>query len=143
MNPGGLMYKSFEDWLDTKTWVRDHAKMIWCKEAWDAATTANQSEIDRLRKINDELVKSNVSMVVMDYISEGLDLHYKERIRKLESDCSKLRECVEYYAEQGNWYGDDRNNLRMNIASKDTEGSDWVGGRYARETLKILEEPLT
>ena len=61
-------------------------------------------------------------------------------INKLQTQNSKLKECVEFYANKDNWYINDADGFKMIIASRDTEGSEWVGGKRARQCLKELEQ---
>lgn len=63
-----------------------------------------------------------------------------------ESRIEKLREALEFYADKNNWYDANAKYtekaempiLYMIIASIDTEGETWLGGRTAREALKKL-----
>ena len=51
-----------------------------------------QDEIGELKQVNDDLVKNNVSFFVMDYIHQGLDIHYGDKIKKLKREIEVLRQ---------------------------------------------------
>jgi signal recognition particle GTPase len=54
-----------------------------------------QKENDELKKVNDDLIKKDVSILVMDYIHQGLDLHYLDRINSVKKENEILRLVVE------------------------------------------------
>lgn len=47
--------EAFDQWLKTKSWIGDHAKMWWCLEAWRSACEYKQKEIDKLEAENEKL----------------------------------------------------------------------------------------
>lgn len=57
-----------------------------------AGARHRQDEIGELKQVNDDLVKSNVSIFVMDYIQQGLDIHYSNKIKKLKREIEVLRQ---------------------------------------------------
>ena len=60
----------------------------------------------------------------------------------------ELAEALEFYGSSKNWYHQkglfppDKIKINMVIASIDTEGHDWVGGRQARSALTKLRDRL-
>lgn len=75
----------------------------------------------------------------------------QSEIDRLKAECLTLRKqlevavkACEYYAESKNWYNVNRfestkPEVRMVIASMDTEGLNWLGGRTARKALEEIE----
>ena len=67
----------------------------------------------------------------------------KEKLAEVEAQNKRLRDALEFYANDSNWYNVNKEPglpvLKMVIASLDTENNDWVGGKRAREALKSEE----
>ena len=125
---------------------------------WQAAIDYKQKEIDELKKVNNDLVKSNVSMLVMDYICEGLEIGFGNKLEKLQAENEKLRECVEFYADTNIYKrpDKDRNGMGGMSAMTDFELDDgewkvdengekdhYCYGKRARQVLKELDESNT
>lgn len=47
--------------------------------------TSRDARIAELEKVNNDLVKKNVSILVMDYISQGTELHFSNKVKDLEA----------------------------------------------------------
>lgn len=68
-------------------------------------------------------------------------------LTRLEEENKLMREALSYYADEKNWYNPNQHTrlpndpeCRMVIASIDTEGMNWLGGRTARNCLAKLDE---
>ena len=119
-------------------------------ETWQAACEYKQAEIDEVRiNANDVIVQT---------------LNLSREMDKLQAENAKLRECVEFYADEKTWnkrsilpgniYSPQYMSIEINYdaylheVSKDGAGysgewyknSGYVGGKRARQVLKELDE---
>ena len=133
--------ESFEAWLDEQS-IHNTWKRILCEGAWRAAC-----------EYKDKALINGTRMKQMN-----------EEIERLKAENAKLRECVEFYADEKSWnkrsistgysYSPQYMSIGINDdaylheVSKDGAGysGDWyknsgyVGGKRARQVLKELEE---
>lgn len=72
------------------------------------------------------------------HYANGLKCSYLAGFRDRDEEVKGLREALEYYANEKNWYDTSGNGIRMVIASLDTEGQNWLGGRAARQALSRI-----
>lgn len=91
-------------------------------EAWIAARSKSKTEIAKLRK------------TIIEYW--GRYSGSCEEIKRLESENVELVKALEFYADKKNWYCSKGKETFMTIASLDTEGDTWHGGRAARKALR-------
>lgn len=65
----------------------------------------------------------------------------QQRIEKLEDENKKLRECVEFYADKDNWFGEYVCGP-LACTNEEIEGdsiANYTGGKLARQTLKEID----
>lgn len=90
-------------------------------------------------------------MIHTEAFQAGFDACYtlmEAENAELKSRIEKLISALNFYADKNNWYDSNAKYtehkempiLYMVIASIDTEGETWIGGRTARAALKADEE---
>jgi len=95
---------------------------------WQAACEYKQKEIDDLNKYVE--FQANVMCDMGEIILEN---------KKLQSENSKLRECVEFYAKTETWDADGWV-VNSDIYAPWDKFGVMVGGKRARQVLKELED---
>jgi len=64
------------------------------KAGFQKCQELNNGEIEELKKVNKDLIEKNVSILVMDYISQGLDLHYQSKLEELKAKVERYEEAL-------------------------------------------------
>lgn len=111
-----------------------------------------QIQADKFKMLEEiEKLQSEFETLVVEYEQEIERLQnyvivgYEQGIKELKEENAKLRECVEFYADQSSWMGWHRD---VDSMPRDTEpakatsdGFDiMLGGKRARQLLKELNE---
>ena len=92
-----------------------------------------KEELSKSKFIIDELMKKDVSILAMDYISDGFEIHYGEKIEKLKEQLAKAVEVIRYSESQFRYIYNVSNGVDVSECAA-------YSGKKAREFLKTLEE---
>lgn len=79
--------EALEDMLEDHTGKRQSFK-----HGFMLSDRLNEIKIKELEAVNKDLIEKNVSILVMDYISQGLDLHYGSKMKELEAKLADISE---------------------------------------------------
>ena len=104
------------------------------KEGLNHARKESEKEIEKLN----EMLTQKVGKNAMDYICQGLNIHYQDRYEKLKEELRLEREVVDFYAKKENWLCTMTSEFEI-IDESDlykTNGGDMVGGKLARARIK-------
>ena len=91
-----------------------------------------KEELKKSKAIIDDLIKKDVSILVMDYISDGFEIHYGEKIEKLKEQLEKAVEVIRYSESQFRYIY----NVSRGV---DVSECAAYSGKKTREFLKTLE----
>lgn len=106
--------------------------------------------LEQLKKIKEKFVSDErrSSFIAIDALLSEFDTvqEYEKQQIEITTLTEKLKmaeEALDYYANEKNWYSTSEGEkkipeIRMVIASLDTEGNNWLGGRTARLTLQKI-----
>lgn len=80
---------------------------------------------------------------MIDKIKEAIAC-YKDKIKELQKENTKLKNTVEFYASEDNWIGWHRDVDMIRNDTEPTKANDgfdiMLGGKRARQTLKDLNK---
>lgn len=105
-----------------------------------ASHNALKAELERVKQ---ELYEAKVLIDQKESTIQNTFNHWQKAMSErdaLKQSQRELIEALKFYADEGNWYSVNEHGYKMVIASIDTETDKWVGGRYARNALRKLDQ---